>query len=245
MAFSCHRWIRIEKPDSNGFLGLTACALTRASCGPIFFTEQGFREYRPDREGAKRFVPHDCPIVCFESQPKENEEDEGITQAVVFHKDDSSIRGAFPPNTLFRVQKVYKAGEWQVLGCKAGEGLETQRMVKPQQKLIVVTATFLPPLNDRMCVCLPPPAILSCICSSADSSHVTRPLHDGHGCCYRRDLRANSKMGVTAPMLIYGKRESFVLGLDDILAKPVLTLEQEFDRDMVRFGASCWSVSIR
>jgi hypothetical protein len=47
------------------------------------------------------------------------------------------------------------------------------------------------------------------------------------------DGNSPAKLVGTVQMLAYGDRRAYVKGLDDIFAKPVLTMENEFDRDFV------------
>ena len=70
-------------------------------------------------------------MVCFES----SEEDEGGMHAAAAI---SKGKGAFPPNTLFRLKEVKEAGEWT-----APNGLCVQ------QRLLVVTATYRAPPSSE------------------------------------------------------------------------------------------------
>ena len=193
-------WGTIERPNANGFQGFTSCALTRASNGPNYFTPKGFREVIADPEDPEKitFKPRDSPIVRFESQP---DDEMGLHSALIFHEDDQKVSGAFPPNTLFRLREVKEPGDWEVEGCRVDKGLESRPeggKVKPQQKLLIVTATHRPAEGD---------------------AHELAAL-------------SGSKMSQPAITLRYATRESFIHGLDDILSHPVLTLAQEFDRDI-------------
>lgn len=78
-----------------------------------------------------------------------------------------------------------EAGDWEAPGG-----------IYPKQRLLVVTATYLPP-------------------SPKSRSRST----------------ADNKLCQSVMTLSYGTRKAFVRGLDDLIGKPLLTMEQEFDRD--------------
>ena len=105
------------------------------------------------------------------------DDEHGMHSALLFAHDESEqlVSGAFPPNTLFRLQEIKEAGacqalskasstahilstplpftsagEWEVDGCLVGQGLDGRPpggKVKPKQQLIVVTATYRPPID--------------------------------------------------------------------------------------------------
>ena len=119
----------------------------------------------------------DSPIVCFESRP---DDEHGAHSAV----ETSHGCGGFPPNTLFRLKEVKAAGTWEAPGgCR------------PQQRLLVVTATYQPPREGYV------------------------PRDSG-----------GSKMCGSAVTLSYKTRDAFLKGLDDLIAKPALTMKDEFTR---------------
>ena len=66
----------------------------------------------------------DSPVVCFESAPSD---EHGFHTAAVM----TETNGAFPPNTLFALKRVEEPGQW-----------EAPNGVFPQQRLLVVTATY-------------------------------------------------------------------------------------------------------
>ena len=132
------QWEDIETPDSNGFVGFLCSAVTTGTASDNNFEEGGFRTAieRTQRhsggdstqaEKAARPV-QDSPVVRFESAP-----DDGIElhSAVMTSK---KTKGAFPPNTLFRVVRVEPDG----FDFTRSDG----RVVRVKQKLIVVRATY-------------------------------------------------------------------------------------------------------
>lgn len=113
--------------------------------------------------------------------------------------------GHSPPNTLFRLKRILKPGEWEVEGCHIGKGIDDETRpagykVRPNQELLIVTATHRPP------------------------AEVSIGRSGG--------VYTGMKWGQPAVTLRYATRDAFIRGLDDVLSKPVLTLAQEFDRDM-------------
>lgn len=68
----------------------------------------------------------------FESRAND---EHGMHSAVML---ECETRGAFPPNTLFRLKKIFEPGTWQAPGGAF-----------PQQRLLLVTATFRTPLLAR------------------------------------------------------------------------------------------------
>ena len=73
----------------------------------------------------------DSDIVCFESMP----DDEHSSHCAILTNSD--VDGVFPPNTLFRLKCVEEPGTWRAPGD-----------VFPRQRLLVVTATYLPPYSN-------------------------------------------------------------------------------------------------
>ena len=51
---------------------------------------------------------------------------------------DTDQHGCFPPNTLFRLKQVVEAGGWE---APSSSGVS----LRPQQRLLIVTATYKPP----------------------------------------------------------------------------------------------------
>ena len=175
------QWEEIETPDGTGFRGLTSAALVHATFEPQNFTEEGFMVNTTDPNDPTKAVleVQDSDIVCFRS----DKDDELGAHSAILTSDSS---GDFPPNTLFRLQGGYEAGEWEAPGG-----------VFPMQRLLVVTATYQPP-----------------------RAGITGIAQDNGG----------SKMCGTSNLL-YNKREDFLKGLDDLIAKPAMTMKNEFARD--------------
>lgn len=100
----------------------------------------------------------------------------GPHSAVMTYTDQT---GAFPPNTLFRLKEVKEPGTWEAPGG-----------VYPHCKLLVVTATYLVPMNAESVACTTTAAGLS----------------DGKLCAAPVTLR-------------YGNREAYINGIDKLIAK--------------------------
>ena len=162
----------------SGFFGLTSSALVPGFRESACFTSRGFRPRLVDGRGA-RYEDRNSDVVAFDSAL---EDDQGSHAAIMTTTDQ---RGAFPPNTLFRLTSVHEPGTWEAPGgCF------------PMQRLYVVSATYRAPLWVA---------------------------GDDEG----------GKMCDSANVLQYGNRIDYARGgLRDIVTSPVLTLEQEFDRDL-------------
>ena len=96
-----------------------------------------------------RYVSHECDVIAFESLPSD---DTGMHSAVLCENDE---RGAFPPNTLFRLKKIHAPGTWAAPGGHY-----------PQQRLLIMTATYRAPsagIEQGEQVC-PPVALIACVC---------------------------------------------------------------------------------
>lgn len=121
-------WDRLTLPDNTGFRGLCSSALCAADCATSdhAFSSQGFCVYHREPDGSVSFLPQDSPVVKFESTP---EDEHGLHTAVMVK---AGVYGVFPPNTLFRLQRVEPPG-WS-----ANNGIPVQ------QPLYVVSATYRP-----------------------------------------------------------------------------------------------------
>ena len=119
-------------------------------------------------------------VICFESQP---DDEHGAHSAIALGTEE---RGAFPPNTLFRLKKIEGPGEWEAPGG-----------VRPRQRLLTVTATYQPPR------------------AGPSASGVA------------------SKLCGTLVTLQYGSKAKFIAGLDDLLARPMVSMAHEFEREGV------------
>ncbi len=93
------------------------------------------RLVKAEREGQ---VVHELQarsdVIGFISQPDDSH---GAHAAILTDADD---RGCFPPNCLFRLHSIVPAGAWEAPGG-----------VWPQQRLLVVTATYKPPRELEPC----------------------------------------------------------------------------------------------
>ena len=171
-------WETLLQPDRTGFRGLLCSSLTFGTCDVGSFSEAGFNVQRYGADGVQySFV--DSDIVAFESG---EETAEGLHEALM----TSATGGNFPPNCLFKLRHVVPAGQWEAPGG-----------VYPQQRLLVVSATYRPPrigisvaMDDR-----------GKLCGSTTTLH-------------------------------YSDRTAFVKGLDDLLAQPLLSMRQEFEREL-------------
>jgi hypothetical protein len=157
------------------------------------FGEGGFVVRSRGSDGKHVWTTQDSDVVCFETA----EDDEFGCHSPVMTSKES---GVFPPNCLFRLKKVEKAGEWE----------SPFPGVFPRQRLLVFTATYRKP-NDVWCS------------DDADAEVPKCP-----------EQSAGAKLcGVTDLVtLSYACRKEFASGLDDVLARPVLTMELEWNRDL-------------
>ena len=114
-------WLDLLTPDETGFRGHTCNALVTADCEPARMGPEGHKAFNVT---TKALEAVDSDVVCIEPRPDDGL---GAHAPVMF----SEKFGAFPPNTLFRLQRVEGAGTWEGPGgCH------------PSQRLLVVTATF-------------------------------------------------------------------------------------------------------
>lgn len=173
------QWSFLERPDCNGFCGLTSATLiAEAYCAPENFDDNGY-SLRVAEEKGVEYEPVDSAVVRFDSTPADAN---GYHAAVML----TPTRGTFPPNALFRLKQTIDAGYWEAPGG-----------VYPNQRLLVVTATYRPPRKGL------------------------QMANEGGG-----------KICGAAVTLRYGSRDEYIKGLTDIISLPVLTMEQEFERDM-------------
>jgi len=175
-------WERLEEPDRTGFCGLTCSSVIEASCEPANFSEGGYALRLVNKARGVYYEHRDGDVICLESAP---DDENGCHSAILLEHDQ---KGAFPPNTLFRLKEVRAAGQWEAPPASSG--------VYPNQRLLVCTATYQPPRAGLAA--------------------------GGEG---------SGKMVGAAAMLSYGKRTAYVEGIDDLFAKPVLSMADEFARD--------------
>jgi len=132
-------WHRLLEPDITGFQGLTSAAPVTVSDIPNNFHPDGFA-IRLSKDGIRikydltdptPYTPMPGPVVGFESAP---EDEHGVHSAVMTGKHS----GSFPPNCLFRLKRVVPAEEGFI---HAPTG------VRVMQQLLVVSASYLPPLE--------------------------------------------------------------------------------------------------
>ena len=191
------RWAdpSVERGDATGFRGLSGSSLVTGTCSASrdVFGEGGFVVRSKGSDGGYVYTMQESDVVCFETA----EDDEFGCHSPVMTSKES---GVFPPNCLFRLKKVEKAGEWE----------SPFPGVFPRQRLLVFTATYRKP-NDVWCS------------DDADAEVPKCP-----------EQSAGAKLcGVTDLVtLSYACRKEFASGLDDVLARPVLTMELEWNRDM-------------
>ena len=123
-------WGKLEEADANGFRGLTSPSLVRPSCDPKYFssdgmlTSAGAADFHDRSAAAPTTRLVDSDVVGFAST---DDDEHGMHRGLSV----SSTSTAFPPNTLFRLQRVVPPGEWEAPGG-----------VRPERRLLVVSATF-------------------------------------------------------------------------------------------------------
>jgi hypothetical protein len=71
-------------------------------------------------------------VICFESAADDSN---GVHAAIMLDTE----HGVFPPNTLFRLKRIERLGEWEAPGGTF-----------PRRRLLVVTATYRPPSAGLM-----------------------------------------------------------------------------------------------
>ena len=95
------------------------------NCHPKVFTPEGYS--LPVQYGGQiTLEPQESDVIGFESAPN----DEHGAHAPVL---TSSTAAAFPPDTIYRLKEIKAAGEW-----------EAPNGIWPNQRLLVVTATYQP-----------------------------------------------------------------------------------------------------
>ena len=115
-------WRTIEQPDRTGFCGLTSSSLVSADADPARFAAEG--HCAEDSSGT--LVAQDSDVVGFKLM---DDNDDGAHSPV----SQGARYGCFPPNTLYRLDHIKPPGTWEAPGG-----------VWPQQRLLVVTATYRP-----------------------------------------------------------------------------------------------------
>ena len=134
-------WHHLLQPDDTGFQGLTSVALVTATDIGQNFTPEGFairlrdglRIFYEVGTNTTPYLPIDSPVVGFESA----DADATGAHAAVMTAPHS---GTFPPNCLFRLKRVVPKEEGFI---HAPTG------VRVMQQLLVVSATYLPPAEER------------------------------------------------------------------------------------------------
>ena len=113
--------------DHTGFKGLLCTSITNCTRVKGNFTEQGYALY-VNRDGKGTFDAVDSDVVGFESAP----DDQHGAHIAILGAHENSAR--FPPNTRFQLKEIKARGEWV-----APNGM------RPQQRLLIVTATYKQP----------------------------------------------------------------------------------------------------
>ena len=176
-------WGHVDVYDRNGFRGLTCSSLVRVTREVGCFDEAGFK-VKVNRGGEEQYESvGDTDVVAFISQRSSWQ----FGHSAILT--DSNERGAFPPNTLFRLKEIKPPGEWEAPGgCW------------PRQRLLMVTATYQSQDLDATAV------------ASSDS--------------------CGNKMCGEVVTLQYSRSEAHVAGIEDLTAKPMLTMADECSRDL-------------
>ena len=125
------RWQQLLTPDDPLFCGLVSNGITVGDCDPQNFSPDGYMRRHQQGKDVKYYL-EDSDIVGFVSAPAD---ELGAHSAVLTY---SGYTGAFPPKTLFRLQRIIPPGEWEAPGG-----------INPRQRLLVVTATFMPPNRSK------------------------------------------------------------------------------------------------
>ena len=125
-------WSELTIPDMHGFCGFVSDGITPGDCDPQNFTEGGYMRRFQTGKDPPMYILEDSDIVGFSSMAAD---EDGDHSAVLTYTD---YTGAFPPKTLFRLQRIVEAGMWM-----APNG------VYPNQRLLVVTATYMSPTRNN------------------------------------------------------------------------------------------------
>ena len=123
------QWKTLTEPDATNFCGLTTCSFLCPSRRPENFDSNGWRAQVRYQEFE---LQEGCDIVGFDSRPKD---ELGYHHGITVSDQNYA---AFPPYTLFRLQRIFNAGEWVAPGG-----------VRPNCRLLLVTATYKFPETEK------------------------------------------------------------------------------------------------
>jgi len=238
------RWRNLRAPDEAGFRGLLSETLVRANDRVDCFDKEGYRVFANGE-----FVAVDGPIVCFEAAESNLQGDHSpvIIKQITVEKPrlsaaslvsaDSPLSARFgpigeklaplfarfssfssasapadrrssssePPEPLSRRESL--ALRQQTSGAFPPNTLFRLKEIKP-------AGSWLAPDGETR-----PGVDLLVVTATFKAPSVASTSADG------------GKMADRPVSLQYASRQAFVKGLDDIITRPLLTLEQEFTRD--------------
>jgi hypothetical protein len=233
------RWDYIKVRDSHGFRGMTTHGFlklkTIANNGKDGVGTADATRHRSSTLAIDLSIA--SPFVCFESAPPENH-GRVLHSAVAI----GSTEYVLPPLTLLEVVRVVPAGQFPLLDPATGgyvdPGTTVGRSSKVSQRLQVQHLNQIHTLTELTCIChfvLGPN-------HKAQRSFTGGLTIDAEVIVVRPTflLPANkpqqlpgavSRFASDRTFLQYGGGEDAVRGLDEVIADPPLTMEQEFERD--------------
>ncbi len=203
-------WAHLLEPDNHGFIGLTSHALVEANCRAGMFRPEGISTSYVVDSGLpterRIFTGVSSDVVCFQSNPTDKDEHHAAIMI-------SERNGVFPPNTLFRYESVHEKGFYPededgntvLWDPRSERSLSLKELRKAGLALSDVKKLF---VRQRLI--------------TVTATYKLLPQNT--------DKWISSKHCGSVIMLVYGTREAYIAGNDEILGKPVLTMQQECER---------------
>ena len=240
------QWSKLEEPDATGFIGLTSHAVIRPTRILLQFDDAGWKS---QVSTSMYEVQAGCDVVAFDNLPQDNH---GFHHGISVSEVCTSV--AFPPYTLVRLKKIINAGEWSApvasyakwknigsgrpmrgreLSCPAlreklqrGQHSFTEEEFKMLGLSVQRGGLSLPVHHHDFIL--------------VDSAYWTPDVTEIRPNCRLLLVTATykfpeipeigAKMCDDVVSLAYGSRQTYIAGLNDILNKPILTMQLEWQR---------------
>ena len=221
-------WADLVEPDRTGFRGLSSSSLVIASRNPLCFTEDGYRNATDEGMVLMRDATtgRASDVVCFEGGAGEDDD-------LMMHEPVriDELNAALPPNTLFRLKRIHEPGTWEVDGVASAPAPEVREhpprgaktMGRGRSSRQSHTA---PGITSEL-----EPAKVRPNCRLLVVSVTFKKPREASNEAAR--LRSGAKLCGAVHTLRYANRATYVHGLDDILANPVLTMQEEWQRGSI------------